>query len=95
MDLRVGVSRSVIYGDSYDLFLPFLRVMVAVEELVAVGEEKDGTYQSESPVSFDAALKIIEADERLLDDPEGPPRWDGRRPTRDHINPTPPGRSLR
>jgi hypothetical protein len=47
--------------------------LVAVEELVAVGEEKRGTYQSESPVSYEAALKVIEADERFLDDPEGPP----------------------
>jgi hypothetical protein len=69
--------------------------MVAVEELVTVGEEKDGTYQSGSPVSFDAALKVVEADERVPDDPEGPPWWDGKRPTRDHINPTPPGQSLR
>jgi hypothetical protein len=60
--------------------------MVAVEELVAVGEEED---------SFKAALKVVEADERVLDDPEDPPWWDGRRPTRDHVSPTPPGQSLR
>jgi hypothetical protein len=48
---------------------------------VAVGEEKDGAYQSGPPVSFKAALKVIEADERVLDDQEGPPWWDGRRPT--------------
>jgi hypothetical protein len=69
--------------------------MVAVEELVAVGEEEDGTYQSGPPVSFKAALKVVEADERVLDDPEDPPWWDGRRPTRDHVSPTPPGQSLR
>jgi hypothetical protein len=56
--------------------------MVAVEELVAVGEEED---------SFKAALKVVEADERVLDDPEDPPWWDGRRPTRNHVSPTPPG----
>ena len=50
--------------------------MVAVEELVAVGQEKDDAYQSGSPVSFKAALMVIEADERalrVLEDPEDPP----------------------
>src|SRR5919199_394614 len=72
--------------------------MVAVEELVAVGQEKDDAYQSGSPVSFKAALMLIEADERVLrvlNDPEDPPWWGGRRPTRDRVSPTPPGRALR
>jgi hypothetical protein len=58
----------------------FLRPFPAVPKgngrsgkLVAVGEEKDGTYQSGSPVSFKAALKVIEADERVLYDPEDSP----------------------